>query len=551
MPELVVSKNKKIFFRVPFSGTRFTIGRSPQNDLVLPDKEISRSHAVILRKDSAWFLENLGRSGTVISRKPVEKAKLSNGKRIQIGGWELLFVLESRQDKEFDREVETCITRLSPRSETQILKLDAAGQKFVVLKPFLLVSGDGRDSKNNPRRVDLSTAVVVLGSHPECDVVIDDKYISGRHCRIAQTENGFFLEDLHSTNGTFVGETRISRILLKQKTAFVIGKTEICFDGENVEEAVVPLDQKEFCGLIGKVESMRSLFAKIARVAPTDQTVLIQGETGSGKELVARALHELSSRKKTGPSSKPYVILNCGAISSNLIESELFGHEKGAFTGAHARRLGAFEQANGGTLFLDEVGELPLELQPKLLRVLENRTIRRVGGDVEIPVDVRMIAATHRHLSEEVKKGLFREDLFFRLYVIPLYVPSLRERREDIPLLADYFISQALPQSPKALSPQAKDKLSRHAWPGNIRELKNVVLRSLVFCDGPEIAAGEIELMGEEEKEEDRMTLDLVEKEKILEALEKTDDNKAKAADLLGIAKSTLFKKLRDYGINE
>ena len=170
---------------------------------------------------------------------------------------------------------------------------------------------------------------------------------------------------------------------------------------------------------------------------------------------------------------------------------------------------------------------------------------------MEIPVDVRVIAATHRNLSEQVKRGVFREDLFFRLFVIPLYVPSLRDRREDIPLLAEYFISQALPQLPKALSRDALAKLASHAWPGNIRELKNVILRSLVFCDGPEISAEHVELMGEEEKEGGQMTLDRIEKEKILEALDKTGDNKSKAADILGIAKSTLFKKLKDYGIAE
>ena len=551
MPELVVSKKKKVFFRVPFDGSRFTIGRSPENDLVLPDDDISRSHAVILCKDSAWFLQNLGRSGTTIDKKPVEKAKLSDGKRIQIGCWELLFVFESRQDAEFDREVETCVTRMAHQPNTQVLKLDSTGRKFVVLKPFLLISGPDGGSTGGFRRVDLSNTAVVLGSNPGCDVVINDAYVSGRHCRIVQAEGGFFLEDLHSTNGTFIGDVRVSRTGLKRKTKFVIGKTRICFDSEDGEEEVVPLQQNQFCGLVGQAESMRSLFAKIGRVAPTDQTVLIQGETGSGKELVARALHELSPRKGKGQSPKPYVILNCGAISSNLIESELFGHEKGAFTGAHSRRVGAFEQANGGTLFLDEVGELPLELQPKLLRVLENRTIRRVGGDVEIPVDVRVIAATHRNLSEQVKRGVFREDLFFRLFVIPLYVPSLRDRREDIPLLAEYFISQALPQLPKALSRDALAKLASHAWPGNIRELKNVILRSLVFCDGPEISAEHVELMGEEEKEGGQMTLDRIEKEKILEALDKTGDNKSKAADILGIAKSTLFKKLKDYGIAE
>ncbi|MBI4411572.1 MAG: sigma 54-interacting transcriptional regulator [Deltaproteobacteria bacterium] len=425
---------------------------------------------------------------------------------------------------------------------TQVLKFDPSGKKFIISKSYLVIS----QPKGEPRRLDLPASVTLIGSNPECDIVIRDKYVSGRHCRIAPGDGGFLLEDLNSTNGTYIGETKIHHTALKPKTSFVIGKTKIFFDSTVASEPVVPMEQNHFCGLVGQAESMRALYTKISRVAATDQTVLISGETGSGKELVAWAVHELSPRKE-----RPYVILNCGAISSNLIESELFGHEKGAFTGAHSRRAGAFEQANGGALFLDEVGELPLELQPKLLRVLENRTIRRVGGDAEIPVDVRVIAATHRNLSEQARKGLFREDLFFRLFVIPLSVPPLRERPEDIPLLAEYFIHQASPKSPLAFSRKALEKLAEYAWPGNIRELKNVILRSLVFCDGPEISATHIELMGEEVKTGDQMDLDRVEKEKILEALDKTGDNKTKAADLLGIAKSTLFKKIKDYGIAE
>ncbi|MBI2338921.1 MAG: sigma 54-interacting transcriptional regulator [Deltaproteobacteria bacterium] len=543
MPELVVSKQGRTVFRVPFTGARFAIGRSPQNDLVLPDESVSRDHAVITCEDKAWFVENRGKGGTVLGKKPVQKAKLSSGQKIRIGDWGLLFVLKSRQDREFDREVETCITRISDRPDTRILKFDPKKDKFIVSKPCLVITQKGGEA----RRVDLPSSKVVLGSNASCDIVIDDEYVSGRHCRIVPDGGGFFLEDLNSTNGTWVGEVRINRAALKRPIEFVIGKTRVRFDDAGADEAVLPMDQNHFCGLVGQTESMRLLFSRIARVAPTDQTVLVYGETGSGKELVARAIHELSPRR-----DKPYVILNCGAISVHLIESELFGHEKGAFTGAVARRAGAFEQANNGTLFLDEIGELPLELQPKLLRVLENRAIRRVGGDEEIPVDVRIVAATHKNLSEQVKKGTFREDLFFRLFVIPLSVPPLKDRKDDVPLLADYFLRQASPQSPLSLSPEVLSKLAAYSWPGNVRELKNVVLRSLVFCDGPVIRPEHIELIGGDPgREAERMSLDRVEKYKILEALEKTGGNKAQTADLLGIAKSTLFKKLKDYGIGE
>ncbi|MDO8520176.1 MAG: sigma 54-interacting transcriptional regulator [Deltaproteobacteria bacterium] len=422
---------------------------------------------------------------------------------------------------------------------TKILHLDPKKGKFLVAQPVLTVCCEGE----KPRKFPLKKTETVIGSSPDCDIVLRDEYVSGRHCSIIQTGEELILTDFQSTNGTFIGGRKISETILQGVEKITAGKTTLQLSSEEAEEKIRPLPEDHFCGMVGRSEEMRSLFAKIQRVAPTQHTILIQGETGSGKELVARALHDLSKR-----SQKPYVILNCGAISPNLIESELFGHEKGAFTGAVGRRLGAFEQAGGGTLFLDEIGELPLELQPKLLRVLENHTLRRVGGDAEIPVDVRVIAATHRNLADEVKKGKFREDLYFRLYVIPLQVPPLSERKEDIPLLAAHFLKNGTSE-PKSFAAKAVDKLKNHPWPGNVRELKNVILRSLIFAEGEMIGVDAIELMASGGEPEEPVNLIQMEKEKIEEALQKTGRNKTKAADLLGIAKSTLFKKLKEYGI--
>lgn len=541
MPELIVSKNNKIFFRVPLSEDGLKIGRSSDNDLTLPDENISRNHAEIAFNSGGYVIKDTSRGGTRVNSKPVSKTSLADGAEVGIGSWILTFKQSSKQDLERQEEIRTCITRISTDSQTKILKLDPKKEIFIIEHPVLSVSTASSPAKKIP----IEKEVMLIGSASGCDVVIQDDYVSSKHCQIKKGETGFILKDLGSTNGTLVQGSRIDESPLAPSLEFVIGKTKLSIQSESSEEKVIPLPEDHFCGLVGKTKSMRLLFSKIQKVAPSDSGVLIQGETGSGKELVARALHELSNK-----SQRPYIILNCGAISANLIESELFGHEKGAFTGAHAKRLGAFEEAQGGTLFLDEVGELPLELQPKLLRVLENQAIRRVGGSTEIPVNVRVIAATHRQLHEQVRKGKFREDLYFRLYVVPLSVPSLRDRLEDIPLLVDYFIRQACPDTPKSISPEALEKLASYDWPGNVRELKNVVLRALIFCEEKAIEPDNIEIINELSQDRERINLTTIEKEKIIEALKETDGNKTKAANILGIAKSTLFKKLKEYGIS-
>src|SRR5687768_8796334 len=231
--------------------------------------------------------------------------------------------------------------------------------------------------------------------------------------------------------------------------------------------------------MVGRSRVMREIFGLVERIAPTDATVLIEGETGTGKDMIARTLHQLSPR-----NPHPFIVVDCGAVAGTLIESELFGHEKGAFTGAVAARQGAFELASGGTVFLDELGELSLDLQPKLLRVLEQRELRRVGGNKTIKVDLRVIAATRKDLRSEVEKGKFREDLYFRLNVVPITAPSLRERREDIPLLIDHLFGKLAPDSPP-LSDATRAALMAHDWPGNVRELRNVIERALALGADP------------------------------------------------------------------
>ena len=302
-------------------------------------------------------------------------------------------------------------------------------------------------------------------------------------------------------------------------------------------------------GVIGQCDLMRDLCEVIKRVAPMPSTVLLDGESGTGKELAARAIHELSDR--TGS----FVPVNCGAVSAELLESELFGHVKGAFTGAHQAREGLFTYAEGGTLFLDEIGEMPLPMQAHLLRALEERSIRPVGSNREIPVNVRIIAATNKNLTGEVREGKFREDLYYRLNVISLHIPALRERVEDIPLLANYFVEQIsadLGVETRQLGEGEIAQLLNYDWPGNVRELKNVIERCLLLNKPPSscligTATSESEPVVDEL---DNLQLESVEKRHILRVLNMEQGNKSAAARILGISRKTLERKAQAWGLD-
>ena len=302
-------------------------------------------------------------------------------------------------------------------------------------------------------------------------------------------------------------------------------------------------------GMVGDSPAMQALLHDITLVAPSDATVLIHGESGTGKELVARALHVSSAR-----CDGPLVTLNCAALNESLLESELFGHEKGAFTGADKRREGRFVQASGGTLFLDEIGDISPLMQVRLLRAIQEREVQRVGSNQTISVDVRLIAATHRDLAEEVNAGRFRQDLYYRLNVVTIDMPPLRQRREDIPALAHYFLKRYAERNRKAVqgfTPQAMDLLIHYDWPGNIRELENAVERAVVLLTGEYISERELPLAIAgtpipilSSADDEILPLVEVEKEVILSALEKTGGNKTEAARQLGITRKTLLAKL-------
>ena len=306
-----------------------------------------------------------------------------------------------------------------------------------------------------------------------------------------------------------------------------------------------------FGNILGKNAKMQEVYELISDIADTDSTVLIQGESGTGKELIARAIHFNSYRK-----TKPFVVANCSAYSQNLLESELFGHEKGSFTGAIRRKIGRFEMANGGTIFLDEIGEVSPPTQILLLRVLQDYRFERVGGEETLEVDVRVIAATNKNLIEEMKKGTFREDLYYRLNVIPIFVPPLRERRDDIPLLTSHFLQKFSQERKKEIvnfSPEVMEILLGHFWPGNVRELENVVEHAIIIAKQEKILLKDLPkyILQKPIPTQEFLTLQDYEKNLILKTLQETNWNKHKTAKRLNINRSTLYGKMRKYNLEK
>jgi len=319
-----------------------------------------------------------------------------------------------------------------------------------------------------------------IGKAPENDLAIVDETVSRVHFEIVRDAKGYLVRDLRSTNGTFLDGAEVKEAYLRAGSVITAGACELKFTPFEERIEILPSEKEALGDMVGKSPAMREIFGLVERIAPTDATVLIEGETGTGKDMIARTLHQLSPRR-----DRPFIVVDCGAVAGTLIESELFGHEKGAFTGAVTARQGAFELASGGTVFLDELGELSLDLQPKLLRVLEQRELRRVGGNKTLKVDLRVIAATRKDLRSEVEKGKFREDLYFRLNVVPITAPPLRERREDIPLLIDHMLGKLAPEPRAELSEATRAVLMGHDWPGNVRELRNVIERALALGADP------------------------------------------------------------------
>jgi DNA-binding NtrC family response regulator len=432
------------------------------------------------------------------------------------------------------------------RDQTQLLP--AATQRPLILKKARFIVTRGKDKG---KEIVLQKPLVAIGTLPENDLVLTDPTVSRHHAAVEEKSDGYVLRDLDSTNGTFLEGARIREGYLAAGSVIRLGETDMTFSPLEERIETVRSSADRFGDLIGPSVPMREIFGVLERVAPTDMAVLIQGETGTGKELAARAIHSRSRR-----AEKPFVVFDCGAVAPNLIESELFGHEKGAFTDAVKSRQGAIELADGGTLFLDEIGELTPVLQPKLLRALDQHEVKRVGADQALKVNVRVVAATNRDLEKEVKAGRFREDLFYRLSAVSVSLPPLRKHAEDIEPIAEQLlrgISADAGKSLQGLSPGAAEALRHYPWPGNVRELKNVLGRAAALSDGSRIEVRDLFLTQAKKSETfeglSGKTLEEIEKAAIHATLRSVGGNKTEAAKVLGIAYSTLYEKMKKYGM--
>jgi transcriptional regulator with GAF, ATPase, and Fis domain len=422
-----------------------------------------------------------------------------------------------------------------------------------------------RGGKTRERVFDQS--VINIGAMDDNDLVINHETVSRYHCKVIQEPDGYILLDQQSTNGTFINNIRIREAYLKPGCTLQIGQVEFSFYFADEKVPIVPSRKDRLGPLVGRSIKMREIYGIIEKIAPTGTTVVIEGETGTGKEVVAQSIHQLSDRKEGS-----LMVFDCGAVPENLIESELFGHEKGSFTGAIMTRQGLFEMAHGGTLFLDELGELSLDLQPKLLRALEQREIRRVGSNKPIKVDVRVIAATNRNLEEEVRAGRFREDLFYRLSVVRIALPPLRDRPEDIALLTRHLLENGGfnrrndgSLRVEDVDRETLDLLAGYQWPGNVRELVNVIERAISFAEGGVVCAADlpetIRLAGSNPgvsaatgevtfKDAKERWITSFERDYILALLKKNNGNISHAAREADIDRKYFRKLMRKYGID-
>jgi DNA-binding NtrC family response regulator len=535
MAELVLFSGETPVLRAPLHGQALTVGRSAVNDVSIPDDELAPFVCALEPGSTGYRVVDKSGQGVLLNGRRVTDEPLPHGAELRLGR------LTARYARTPD---------------------DKGGKDGGQRTGILRTRGDGKLVKTEFRlrlpageRLEIPPSGLRVGALSDNDVVVCDGFVSSYHAQLFLRGERLFVRDLDSTNGTFVNDVRVVEAEVPAKSTLRFGKVKIQVETEDSDvdvDATAKGRGPWKCAQLTTADAgFAKTFALIEKVAPHDASVCIFGETGTGKELVAHALHVLSGRK-----NGPLVPLNCAAFPEELIESELFGHEKGAFTGADRQRKGAFEEADKGTLFLDEIGELPMEMQAKLLRVLETRAVRRVGGRGDTPVDVRIVCATHRDLVQHVKQGRFREDLLHRIYVIPVKLPSLRERPVDVVHLARHFGALISPHRSVTLTGAAEEKLRQHSFPGNVRELRNVMQRALIMGDGATIDAGDIAFIPATLDEvttgaalyRKGMTMDDVERTAIDAAL-KAHGSIGEAARALGVAKTTLWRKATAYGL--
>ncbi len=464
-------------------------------------------------------------------------------------------------------------TKREPGETGMTTTFFAAEHTHKQLRRVMLRVTDGPDKG---AQLTVARSRITIGRSAVNDLALSDTSVSGTHAELIIGESGVQVHDLDSTNGTFIGSVRVREAWIEPGSMLKVGKTEV--ELLAADEVQVPISGEDHFGaLYGKSPAMREVFATLERVAPTEMSVLIHGETGSGKELVARALHDESHREK-----HPFVVLDCGSLPRELAEAAILGHRKGAFTGAVNDRPGCFEEADGGTLFLDEIGELPLDLQPKLLRVLDRREVQRIGESQVRQVDVRVVAATHRDLRMMVGQGQFREDLYFRLSVMGVELPPLRKRGDDVVMLAEKFLEDFVRSYPRPvtkprLSEAAQQALVAEQFPGNVRQLKNIIQRAAHLCRDSVIEPNDLHLGRREQpmspaastdgapstggidpalfdtpfKEAKQHMVDSFERAYFAKLLEKTDGNLSRASAEAGITRYYLRELLKRLGMHK
>ena len=524
------SSGRVVMWR-PLEGALMTIGQNPECDLCIPQEELGMVHCVL-----QWNGEVLSvkphEDGILLNDETIqESTRLAVGDRLGLGSLTGVVKFEAMPELESGGQTRTLVPEAFRRRNDLMVRLPEAFP-----------------GKSWP----LDERGITLGANESNDIVLEDPYVSGFHARVYMQDGRAMIEDVGSRNGVFVGAQKVQSAEATPGAQIRVGQTVLLVATQNPEQGKTRAGRQPG-QMIGKSEPVEKLRKVLRRVAGSDIPVLLTGETGTGKEVAATLVAELSPR-----AAKPLIVLNCGALTKDLVESELFGHEKGAFTGASERKVGAFEAANGGTLFLDEIGELPLDMQPKLLRALENSEVRRLGSPKSFHVDVRVIAATNRKLEEEVAAGRFREDLLHRLNIVTVELPPLRRRSSDIEELAMHFVAAFSPQGETVqISEAALEKLKSHVWPGNIRELRNTLQRAVLMRMGDDVEEEDItfapsssEHRAVVSKAVTSRKLSEIEKEAITAELIRHKGNKKEAAAALGVSRSTIHRKIEDYEID-
>ena len=523
MGTLVFSVRNQRLFECKLSSQHISIGRSDTCDVALPGEGLSRHHCTLSRRGHRWMLTDTSKHGTFMGDEKITKRILGFGESFQIGPYTVSL------QKTTDSAEET-VSVFSPKHHEFIVACDDS----LLIERATLKVVYGPDEGRSIDLNQIENMVGGVGSR----VVMADQSLMVDHFAVIVTRGRPMV--IPKSGPVFLDGHRLLGITpVYPDDVLCVGQSKFTIHQATTEETPPEFDR--FGSMIGETKIMQQTFGRLKMFACHDFPVLITGESGTGKELAAKGLHDHSLR-----SNGPFVAINCAAIPENLVESELFGHEKGAFSGAHVKRDGAFHQANGGTLFLDELGDLPLTVQTKLLRVLESGEIRRVGAQRPEFPDVRIVAATNRDLASMVTQKLFREDLLFRLQVLAVDLPPLRERKADIVRIADHICATL--SSKCTMSDRVKNMLWDYAWPGNVRELRNVLSRAFVLSGGA-IEPEHIEVFSHVFSQ--GLEPELLDNRAFLErALLRCDGNKSKTARELGIPRTTLVYKMQKYGLS-